>query len=381
MPPPRRNKKSKGEKVRVPFRRNRSPRRRDKDWTDRARDAGGHDLEAVRSEQVVPRGDLSRQRTIIVGDETRTDLIGGVVVAVRGLYADVDDGRQIVPCTIRRVLRTRLIKERGPLAAGDRVGFVIEKEIAGKGVEGAIESVEPRRGQMRRLTGRRIQTIAANIDQAIIVTSSAQPDPKPHLIDRYIVSAHAGEMAPVICMNKIDLDVDGSSAAILDRYVRLGYRTLRTSAVTREGIDDLRNELKDRSSVIAGQSGVGKSSLLNAIQPGLLIRVGEVSAQSEKGRHTTSTACLHRLDFGGYVVDTPGIRSFDLSIIPAGELEAYFIEFVALVPQCKFPGCTHTHETDCAVQAAVEHGDVHPHRYETYLALFAETSQRSDYGR
>ena len=375
MTPPRRNKKSKGEKVRVPFRRNRSPRRRDKDWTDRARDAGGHDVEAVRSEQVVPRGDLSRQRTIIVGDETRTDLISGVVVAVRGLYADVDDGRQIVPCTIRRVLRTRLIKERGPLAAGDRVGFVIEKEIAGKGVEGAIESVEPRRGQLRRLAGRRIQTIAANIDQAIIVASAAQPDPKPHLIDRYIVSAHAGEMAPVICMNKIDLDVDGSAAAILDRYVRLGYRTLRTSAVTREGIDELRSELKSRSTVIAGQSGVGKSSLLNTIQPGLLIRVGEVSAQSEKGRHTTTTACLHRLDFGGYVVDTPGIRSFDLSIIPAGELEAYFIEFVALVPLCKFPDCTHTHETDCAVKAAVERGDVHPHRYETYLALFDEASQ------
>jgi ribosome biogenesis GTPase len=229
--------------------------------------------------------------------------------------------------------------------------------------------------------GRRTQTIAANIDQAIIVTSAAQPDPKPHLVDRYIVSAHAGEMAPVICMNKIDLDVDGSAAAILDRYDRLGYRTLRTSVITREGIDELRNELKNRSTVIAGQSGVGKSSLLNTIQPGLLIRVGEVSAQSEKGRHTTTTACLHRLDFGGYVVDTPGIRSFDLSIIPAGELEAYFIEFVPLVLQCKFPDCTHTHETECAVKAGVERGDVHPHRYETYLALFDEASQRPDYER
>ena len=381
MPSPRRNKKSKGEKVRVPFRRNRSTRCRDKDWTDKGREGDDKDLDVTRGERVASKGDLSRQRTIIVGDETRTDLVKGVVIAIRGLYADVDDGRRVVPCTIRRVLRTRLIAERGPLAAGDRVGFVIEKEIAGTGVEGAIESVEPRRGQLRRLAGRRVQTIAANIDQAIIVTSAAQPDPKPHLVDRYIVSAHAGEMAPVICMNKIDLDVNGFAAAILDRYVRLGYRTLRTSAASGEGIDDLRRELKNRSSVIAGQSGVGKSSLLNTIQPGLLIRVAEVSTQSEKGKHTTTTACLHRLDFGGYVVDTPGIRSFEMSNIPAGELEAYFIEFVALVRGCKFPGCTHTHESNCGVIAAVESGDIHPHRYETYRALFEEASQRPNYGR
>ncbi len=377
----RRGQKNKGEKIRVPFRRNRSARRRDNDWTVKGREGDDHELDATRVESVVPKGDLSRQRTIIVGDETRTDLIRGVVVAVRGLYADVDDGQRVVPCTIRRVLRTRLIEERGPLAAGDRVGFVIEKEVAGKDVEGAIESVEPRRGQLQRLAGRRVQTIVANVDQAIIVTSAAQPDPKPHLIDRYIVSAHAGEMSPVICMNKIDLDAADLGASILERYVRLGYRTLRTSAVTGEGMDDLRRELKGRSSVVAGQSGVGKSSLLNAVQPGLAIRVGEVHSQTEKGKHTTTTAFLHRLDIGGYVVDTPGIRSFDLSIIPAGEIEAYFIEFVPLVRSCRFPDCTHTHETDCAVITGVGSGLVHRERYETYLALFGEASLRPGYER
>ncbi len=375
MSPPR-GRKNKGEKVRVPFRRNRSPRQRNNDWTDKDREGDAKELDAIRGERVVPKGDISRQRTIIVGGDARSDLIRGVVVAVRGLYADVDDGSRVVGCTVRRILRTRIIHERNPVTVGDRVGFVVDGPGSGQTPEGVIESIEPRRGVLQRLAGRRVQTIVVNVDQAIIVSSAGQPDPKPHLIDRYMVSAHAGEIAPVICMNKIDLDVDGFAVGLLDRYERLGYRTVRTSAATGEGIEALREMLRDRISVIAGQSGVGKSSLLNALQPGLELRVGAVHAQTEKGKHTTTTACMHRLAFGGYVVDTPGIRSFDLSVIPAGELEAYFAEFVPLVPKCKFPDCTHTHETECAVVSAVESGEIHPDRYATYLGLFQEASRR-----
>ena len=395
--PDKRPRKSKGEKVRVPFRRNRAPKRRDKDWTERAREAEGHDLEGARIESVVPKGDISRQRTIIVGEETG-ELHRGVVVAMRGLYADVDDGKRIVPCTIRRIIRTRLIAERGSIAVGDRVGFVIEEEAASRKVRhnvpsnmdpsssgspsaalpdvapGVIESVEPRTGQLQRLAGRRIQTIAANVDQAIIVSSAGQPQPKPHLIDRYIISAHAGDMKPIICMNKIDLDDEGFAGEMLERYEDLGYRVLRVSATTGQGIDQLRDVLKDKSSVFAGQSGVGKSSLLNTIQPGLRLRVGEVHGQTEKGVHTTTTAVLLRLDMGGYVVDTPGIRSFDLNIIPRDELEAYFVEFVPLVKKCRYPSCTHIYEEECAIKDAVERGEVHPDRYATYLALFEESS-------
>lgn len=358
--------------MRVPFRRNRSPKRRDKDWTERARAAEGHDLEGARSESVVPKGEISRQRTIIVGGEAGK-LHHGVVVAMRGLYADVDEGTRIVSCTIRRIIRTRLIEERGSIAAGDRVAFVIDQEApkTKKGVEGVIESIEPRTGQLQRQAGRRIQTIAANVDQAIIVSSAAQPQPKPHLIDRYIVSAHAGGMKPIICMNKIDLD-DGFASEMVERYEDLGYRVLRVSATTGQGMDQLHDVLKGKSSVVAGQSGVGKSSLLNTIQPGLKLRIGDVHGQTEKGTHTTTTAVLLKLDMGGYVVDTPGIRSFDLNIIPREELEAYFVEFVPLVAKCRYPSCTHVYEEDCAIKQAVEEGEVHPDRYATYLALFEE---------
>ncbi len=365
--------KSKGEKVRVPFRRNRSTRRRDNDWTGRARDAEGQDVDSARNESVVPKGDISRQRTIIVGEETG-ELHRGVVVAMRGLYADVDDGTRVIPCTIRRIIRTRLIAERGSIAVGDRVGFVMEPPKVGKESEGVIELVEPRSGQLQRLAGRRVQTIAANIDQAIIVSSAAQPQPKPHLIDRYIISAHAGGMKPIICMNKIDLDTDDFAGEMMERYENLGYRVLRVSATTGQGMDQLRDTLKGKSSVVAGQSGVGKSSLLNAIQPGLKLRIGEVHTQTEKGTHTTTTAVLLKLDMGGYVVDTPGIRSFDLNIIPRDELEAYFVEFVPLVEKCRYPSCTHVYEEECAIKDAVEEGAIHPDRYATYLALFEEST-------
>lgn len=357
------------------FRRNRSKPARTKNWTEQARNAEGQELDTFASEQVIAKGDLSRQRTIIVHDhedQPPMGLPGGIVVAMRGLYADVDDGERMWLCTIRRVLRTRLIEERHPVTIGDRVRFRFEDAADGAAPEGVIEVVEPRRGQLRRRVGQRTQTMVANVDNVIIVSSAARPAPKPHLIDRYIVAALAGEITPVICMNKTDLDRDGSAGALLDRYIRLGYTALRTSAVTGEGIADLRAALQDQASVIAGQSGVGKSALLNAAQPGLNLRVGDISAQTGKGRHTTTNAKLIRLLLGGYVVDTPGIRSLDLSIVPRNEFETYFVEFVDHVANCRFPDCTHTHEDGCTVKAAVEDGEIHPERYESYVRLFQE---------
>jgi ribosome biogenesis GTPase / thiamine phosphate phosphatase len=371
--PPR--KKPKGKKVRVAFRRNRSKPPRPKDWTERARDAEDREIDSSQSESVVAKGDLSRQRTIIVGDDAAElggDLRAGVVVAMRGLYADVDDGDRVRPCTIRRVLRTRLIEERHPVTIGDRVRFRAESGSAGTEQEGVIEAVEPRRGQLRRVSQRRVHTVVANVDHAVIVSSAAEPPPKPHLIDRYIVASLAGDITPVICMNKMDLDKGGSAGAVLDRYELLGYVTLRTSIVSGQGIDELRAVLKDSASVIAGQSGVGKSSLLNAVQPGLNLRVGVVSVQTSKGRHTTSQASLIRMPFGGYVVDTPGVRTLDISMVPRNEFETYFVEFPEHVANCRFPDCTHTHETDCAVKHAVQRGAIHPDRYESYVRLFEE---------
>ncbi len=372
---PRKRSSKAGKKVRVRFRRNRSKPGRVKDWTKQARQADDHEVDADRSERVVAKGDLSRQRTIIVHDdegECHPDLRRGTVIAMRGLYAEVDDGERVWPCTVRRLLRTRLIGEKHPVTVGDRVRFRVETGGDEATQKGVIEAVDKRRGLLRRRTGRRTQTIVANVDRAIIVSSAREPLPKPHLIDRYIVASLAGDVTPVICMNKVDLDHDGSGAAVLKRYTDLGHLTLRTSAITGEGIDSLREVLKDSASVIAGQSGVGKSSLLNVVQPGLKLRVGDIIEQTSKGRHTTSTASLIRLELGGYVVDTPGVRSFDLSIIPRNEFEAYFVEFVDRLADCKFPDCTHIHEADCAVKAALERGEIHPERYESYVQMFEE---------
>lgn len=362
-------------KVRVPFRRNRARPARRKDWTRLAHEEEGGTVDGAASgERVVARGEHSRQRTIVVRDDgtaARGPTRPGVVIAVKGLYADVEVSGRIVPCTVRRVLRTRLIAERHPVTVGDRVHVSVE-EKTGSMVEGVVEAVEPRRGELRRKTGRRIHTVAANIDQAVIVSSAWEPMPKPELIDRYIIACLSGGITPILCMNKIDLDLSGGADLVLERYTKLPYRILRTSVVTGAGVAELRAVLRDRVSVIAGQSGVGKSSLLNAVQPGLALAVGAVAEHNEKGRHTTTTAVMIPLAQGGYVVDTPGVRTFDISMIPRHEFEACFEEFVPFVETCRFPDCTHSHEEGCAVKEAVEGGLIHPGRYESYLHVFTD---------
>ena len=388
MTPPSGKRKGKaGKKVRVSLRRNRAKRPRETDWTQKERDGTDQVDDTARSESLTGKGDLSRRRTVIVpsdeADEQRK-LPVGVVVAMRGLFADVDDGERILACTVRRMLRTREIRDRRsrladrhPVTVGDRVRFRVEAETEGVVSEGVIEAVEPRTGQLRRLVNRRIQTMVANVDQAIIVSAAAEPSLKPHLIDRYIVASHAGDIKPIVCINKCDLIVGDEVSQVTQRYRDLEYTTVCTSAVTGDGIAELRSLLKDKASVIAGQSGVGKSSLLNAIQSGLKLQVGDIVAQTQKGRHTTTTALLHRLDSGGYVIDTPGIKSLDLSTVDRNEFEAYFVEFVDRVKDCKFPDCTHTHEIDCAIKRAVEDGNIHPDRYESYVRLYEEPPSSS----
>lgn len=365
----------KGKKVRVPLRRNRAEPARPKDWTRKFRQAEDEVLDAQQRESVIAKGDLSRQRTVIESEDHTAppdpDLRRGRVTALLGLIVHVDIAGRSWPCTVRRLLRTRLIRERNPIAVGDWV-WVRTDERTGEGV---IEHVEPRTSRLSRRAQGREHVIAANVDQALVVSSVAEPLCKPHLIDRYLVSCHAGDITPVVCMNKIDLadrDEQRIHEQVCRRYERLGYRVLRTSALTGEGIDELRDLLREKVSVIVGQSGVGKSSLLNAVQPGLGLKIAEVSRATEKGRHTTTHARLIRLDVGGWVVDTPGIRSFELGQVPPGELEAYFIEIAPLVSRCRFPDCTHRHEVGCAVLQAVADGIIDPDRYASYAELFDE---------
>lgn len=368
----------KGKKVRVAFRRNRNRPPRRKDWTRNIASDESAALDAASSERVQAKGDLSRKRTITRhdADADAANLHEGVVVAMRGLFAQVDDGRDVWLCTVRRVLRTRLIREHHPVTTGDRVLFSVARTASGGQRDGVIERVGPRKGVLCRMVRRRRHVVAANVDQAIIVSSAGAPPFKPHLIDRYIVAAHDGGVEPIIGLNKIDLDSGGSARQYLRIYESLGYRTVTTCAVSGAGVARLRRILHARCSVLVGQSGVGKSSLLNAVDPRLRLRTGAVNTDIRKGRHITTTALLIRLDGGGYVVDTPGVRSFDLSAVNLNDIEAHMREFADYIPHCKFPDCTHRHESGCAVKAAATAGQIHADRYDSYVRMYEERLAR-----
>lgn len=399
------SRKKPGRKVRVAFRANRTQQRRSGDWTRRfhASEDGLPDTE--RSESVRAKGAVSRKRTLIVDDADLPAVdeslwLHGVVTTVHGLVSDVDAAeRGTWECTTRRKLRTLLIQQRSPVAVGDRVWFSEHSRLHDGQAVGVIERVDTRTSHLSRRDFRgREHTLVANANQLVIVASVAQPRIKPHLIDRYLVAAGKGGLRPVICFHKWDLAEAASGAAarradaleaggdddesagmtldeLFEEFRGLGYRCLKTSVSTGAGLDELRCELKDHTTVLSGQSGVGKSSLINALQPGLELEVREVSDENEKGRHTTTRARLLRLSFGGYVVDTPGIRQFDLWSVEPGELEAFFPEIAAHVSHCRFRDCHHRPEdVGCAVLAAAEAGQISARRYASYLKTLAEAA-------
>ena len=374
-------------KVRVELRKNRTKPPRVNDVT---RDfQGDADLvgDAESGERVRAKGNLSRHRTVMqdgaeVGQRSivEGECFAGRVLRVHGLHVYVEadspsplgekvtDQPTIYRCTIRRMLKSLSTDERGVVTTGDRVW--VRPDPQAKEPEGTIERVEPRHGVLTRESRRREHVLVANVDQLVIVMSLVQPDLKPHLIDRYIASADKGGLTPVLCLNKADLVDIAEYQPLIGAYSQLGIATHITSARTGYGIERLRKQLGGRATVFSGQSGVGKSSLLNAVQPELALRVKTVSEKTQKGSHTTTAAELIRLDFGGWVVDTPGVRQLQLWDTRPEEVEGYFREFHAYVPLCGFPDCTHTHETKCAVLAAVQRRHISPRRYQSYIGLF-----------
>lgn len=383
-------KKAKGRKVRVAFKQNRSRPRRPDDWTRRYQDNADKVVDHLTVESVRAKGDLSRKRTIIVDDDEtpaadKSQQRRGVVVSAHGLINRVDDeSGRIWDCTVRRVLRTILIEQRGSVTVGDRVWFSrVTEPQDGSASVGVIERVDPRSTRLSRRDRRgREHAMVANADQLLIVGSVFEPMVKPHLIDRYIVAALRGDLRPVIVLNKLDLyagadaldDDDGQGSLTIEELISgfgsLGYDCFATSAVDGEGLGQLRSALQGHMTVLSGQSGVGKSTLINAIQPGLNLSTRSVSDANEKGQHTTSYARLLRLDFGGFVVDTPGIRSFDLWDIDPPELEKYFVEFQPHLDGCQYRDCLHTDEAGCAVIAAVAEGAISDRRYWSYVKMY-----------
>jgi ribosome biogenesis GTPase / thiamine phosphate phosphatase len=378
----------KKKKVRVALRKNRQKRTRSNDLTRQFRQDEPGAGAAAAIDRVHPRGELSRHRTIIeeVGaaaddrDATsappeaaslravdKAACLQGRVLRVHGLVLMVraDDGRTY-PCHVRGLLKSLAIEGRNVVTVGDRVWF---RPAGSAGAEGLIENVESRRGVITRGYRNRQQIIAANVDQVLIVSALAEPGLKLGLVDRYLVSAEMGGVRPVIVFNKADLVDLAAYQWVVGLYAQLGYETVVSSVADGRGVDRLRALVARGVTAVTGQSGVGKSSLLNVIQPGLNLRVREVSDWTFKGKHTTSTAELIELDSGGFVVDTPGLRQFELWGVVPGELEAYFLEFRPFIPHCHFPDCSHTHETGCAVKDAVFWGQIHPGRYESYRKL------------
>jgi len=251
--------------------------------------------------------------------------------------------------------------------AGDRVLFRPVKNSDNK--EGFIERVEPRQGMLCREVRGRQQILVSNVDLVAIVSSAAEPRLKPNLIDRMLVAAEKGDIRPVVCINKIDLVDAADLQPLVGVYSQMGYEVLLLSAKTGFGVDRLKRLLIGRSGVLAGQSGVGKSSLLNCIDPSLHLRVQSVSEETEKGKHTTSNARLLPLKDGGYVVDTPGIRQFQLWDVVPEEIDSFFRDLRPYISLCRFPNCTHTHEADCAVKNAVADDRLDERRYESYCHL------------
>jgi ribosome biogenesis GTPase len=290
------------------------------------------------------------------------------VLAVRGLTSTVEaaDGTQY-QCATRRLLKTLATDQRHVVCAGDRVLF---RAAPGEVREGIIERVEPRHGVLSRASKGRQQILVTNVDQILIVTSAAEPPLKPNLIDRLLITAERSRIRPLICINKIDLVDPASLQPLVGVYSQMGYRVLLLSASSAFGIERLRRAMHGCESAVVGQSGVGKSSLLNAVDARLHLRVGAVSVESQKGRHTTTTAELLPLSGGGYVVDTPGVRQFQLWDVAPQEIAGYFRDLRPFVSRCRFPDCTHTHEEDCAVKDAVADDLINERRYESYCRLF-----------
>lgn len=364
---------------RAEFRKRYGTRRRQTDVTRQFN--SDEEDQSVQRERLSGRGDLVRSRTIrgqasdasddvgqsIVLDVDDSICLPGQVLRVHGLHSIVRlaNGQQW-SCATRGLLKTIGTDLRHVVVAGDQVMV----KPTGQG-EGVIQRVEPRHGCISRTSRGRQHLIAANIDQCLIVTSCAEPGIKPNLIDRFLLTAEKSGVQPIIVINKADLIDMATLQPIIGDFAQLGYVVMCVSATRGWGIDLLRHGIRDRKSVIVGQSGVGKSSLLNAIEPGLALRVNSVSRENQKGRHTTTTAQLIPLEHGGYVLDTPGIRQFQLWDLVPAEASQWFREFRPWADHCRFPNCSHTHEQDCAVKSAVADGRISLRRYDSYCQIFA----------
>lgn len=281
------------------------------------------------------------------------------------------ENNKLCNCRLKGQFRIHGIRTTNPVAVGDHVVF----EWEGADENGVIKAIETRTNYIIRRSinlSKSSHIIASNIDRLYIIASIILPRTSTGFIDRLLVTAEAYHIPAAIVFNKIDIYTDEAMqrcSELMNLYSSLGYPCYAVSSILKTGIDSLRNDLKDKVNLFAGHSGVGKSAMINALDPSLRIKTGEISSYHNKGMHTTTFAEMHPLSFGGFMIDTPGIKEFGLVHFESQEVGERFPEFRALLHECRYNNCTHVHEPGCAVKAALEEGKIHPERYRNYLGL------------
>jgi len=298
----------------------------------------------------------------------------GVVTSVhRRNFITLSDGEELI-CFLPRRLMIGERKYKHPVAVGDVVAVEPVENVTQE-KQCMLVGIKERKSLLSRAAhfkSDQEQVIAANIDQLIVVVAAAEPAYKIRFIDRVIITAERSQIECVICINKIDLVAQGDDPyEVAEFYTKLGYKVLMLSAKENKGIEEFQQLLENKNSVLTGQSGVGKSSLLNAVQPGLGIKINEVSKKTGKGKHTTTSVQMHMLNFGGSVVDTPGIRSFGMHELLKADLVAYYPEMASYIGLCRFNNCSHTGvEPGCKIMEALEAGVIDPRRHDSYVSIY-----------
>ena len=310
----------------------------------------------------------------------------GVVYKSTGSWYHVKDAQgNLIPCRIKGKFRIEGITSTNPVAVGDVVAVVLKETQVGQ--EGVITDIQARKNYIVRKSvnlSKQIHIIAANIDAAFLLVTINNPPTYPAFIDRFLATAEAYEINTVLLFNKEDSYTTAQTEqmqSLMKLYRSIGYSCLEISALHKTNLDKVKTLMQDKTCMLSGHSGVGKSTLVNALAPGLNIKTADISAQHQQGQHTTTFAEMHDLDFGARIIDTPGIRGFGVVHMEKEEMGDYFREFFSMKDACKFNNCLHLEEPKCAIKSALETGEIAASRYKSYVQMIEGDEQhyRTDF--
>ena len=305
----------------------------------------------------------------------------GIVIKSTGSwYQVIDTEGKVIECRIKGKFRIQGIKTTNPIAVGDVVNYELDKEAIG----GMITAIKNRKNYIIRKSinlSKQAHIIASNLDQALLIVTIVNPRTSTGFIDRFLITAEAYQIPVIILFNKTDIlsnDQLLEQKALMDMYQNIGYPCIAVSASNGNNLSSVKELLKDKKSLVSGHSGVGKSTLVNAIEPTLDLRTAEISVAHSKGMHTTTFAEMFPLTFGGFIIDTPGIKELGLFDIKKEELSRYFPEMREIMNDCQFNNCIHLNEPKCAVKNALINGDIYESRYDSYLSVLSSEEMNND---